>query len=136
MEVILDDTQHDSEIEAYEDIPHHTAREPAESIQVTHSFPDMSKKDSRKGLKGVYRRCLSALGPKIVFRMPSLEKCEKMKNRVSREVVDMKFHEAKEAEDWAKSRFKELYREEQLRLLKDVNADLRDRIERMMDQAV
>ena len=35
MEVILDDTQDTSKIEAYEDIPHHTAREPAESIQVT-----------------------------------------------------------------------------------------------------
>lgn len=95
--------------------------------------PDMSKKDSRKGLKSVYRRCLSALHPSFKYRLPSLEKCKRIEARIATEASDKEFAKGKEREAWVRGRFNELYQEERLRLLKNPLEDLRAQISSMMD---
>lgn len=96
----------------------------------------MSKYDSKKELKAVYRRCLSMLHPKFIFRMPSPEKRTKIGKRVAQEVLKTEIQDQEEREALIKNRVNELCRAEQLRLLKDLYADLRDQIKGKMDGSV
>ena len=96
----------------------------------------MSKKDSRKELSTVYRRCLSALNQSFKLRQPSAESCKKFEKVVAKEASERAFANSKEREAWVKSRYEELYHEEQARLFKDPNASLKAQIQNLLDSSI
>lgn len=93
----------------------------------------MSKRDSRKELNGLYKRCLSVLNRSVEPNRPSVKKCKEFEALVAKEVKSMTFRRDGDRAKWIEDRYAILYGRELGRIYRDPLASLRAQIKNMMD---
>lgn len=88
----------------------------------------MSKKDSNKELKGIYRRCLSSLNQVFKAQEPNGDQCRSLAEKAAKEASRMTFASVDARGQWIKRRVEELYNDKLAKAYADPNGELKEQI--------